>query len=118
MTSASTQAEDSLKKVLGQSKLDLRKKLAEGLISTVERKMHQHTAEAEEMDKRIKNEGKEADELVNKAKAEIKAKIKERDHLKRQIEEHSGDEETKERLLQELEKAQADILGMMSHEND
>lgn len=51
------------------------------------------------MDRRIKKESKEADEQVDKAKAEIKAKIKERDHLKRQIEEHSGDEETKDRLL-------------------
>lgn len=30
--------------------------------------------------------------------------MKEREHLKRQIEEHSGEEETKERLLKELDK--------------
>jgi hypothetical protein len=47
--------------------------------------MHQHTTEAEEMDRRIKKEGKEADEQVEKVKAEIKAKVKEREHLKRQI---------------------------------
>lgn len=42
--------------------MDLRKRLSEGLLSAVEKKMHQHTTESEEMDRRIKKEGKEADE--------------------------------------------------------
>lgn len=45
--------------------------------------MHQHTIEAEEMERQLKQEGKKADELVEKAKGEIKAKIIERDHLRR-----------------------------------
>ena len=56
--------------------MDLRKRLSEGLLNAVEKKMHQHTTEAEEMDRRIKKEGKEADEQVEKVKAEIKAKVK------------------------------------------
>ena len=78
--------------------------------------MHQHTLESEDIERKIKKEGKDADDLVDKAKADIKSKVKDREHLKRQIQEHSGSQEVKDRLMQELEKAQADIFSMINHD--
>ncbi len=41
------------------------KKLSDGILNSLERKMHQHAIEAKDMDDKMRKEGKEQDELVN-----------------------------------------------------
>jgi hypothetical protein len=51
------------------------KKLSDGILNSIERKMHQHTIETKDMDDNIKRDTKFHDDLVGQSKAEAKTKL-------------------------------------------
>lgn len=72
VTSQENQNEVEIQKSLGIGRKDLMQKLKEGIMNNIERKMHQHTIQEEEFDRKTKIEAKGLDDDVNKAKIEAK----------------------------------------------
>ena len=93
------------------------KKLSDGILNGLERKMHQHAIETKDMDDKIRKDGKDMDELVNQSKAEAKTKynqaMMDKEHLLRQIREAGDDEELKARLMGDLDKCENNIIKLM-----
>lgn len=93
------------------------KKLSDGILNSLERKMHQHAIEAKDMDDKIRKDGKDMDELVNQSKAEAKTKLNhammDKEHLLRQIREVGDDDELRARLMGDLDKCENNIVKLM-----
>lgn len=121
MTSQSSQAEADIDKTLKQSKVELMKKLSDGILNSIERKMHQHTIETKDMDDNIKRDTKFHDDLVGQSKAEAKTKLSQammdKEHLIRQIREVGDDEGLRARLVGELDLCEDNIVKLMESES-
>ena len=94
-------------------------KLKDGIISTIERKMHSHTIEQDNMDRSVKKEVKDLDEGVEKAKElaknEFNEQINKRDELKKKLD-STLDEDEKSKLLTELNSMDALLVKRLNEE--
>lgn len=88
-------------------------------MNTIERKMHQHNIESDNMDRDMKKQVKELDDDVEKAKAQSKVELKNALSRKEQLQkelEGQTDNEARQRLLKELGDIEGSIVKLMNEE--
>jgi hypothetical protein len=113
ITSKKTDEQESIEITTKLSKKDLFSKLKEGILNQVERKMHTHAIEQENMDREIKNVARETDQQVEAAKAQAKEDINnaltKKEELQQQLANATSQEE-KDRLMKQL----GDVEGIIA----
>lgn len=120
VASQQTEEQQTVDSAVKQSKKDLLGKLKEGIMSDIERKMHQHSVEQENMEREIKTATRDLDKEVELAKEQAKGEISQALSKKEQLQkelEGCTDEEEKKRLLAQLSDVEGIIARKLQEES-